>query len=324
MKILLLTPKYFPNLCGNTITVDRIKKKLEKKGIEIEVVIGKDVTKEIIRKVKPTIVHAFHARKSNIEKIRLYLSKRSIPYVLTLTGTDVNYDIFDHKKKLIIKKVIENAAEVTAFQKEILQKIKKENISTKKQKVIPQGAPIFDKTNFKFRKNFKIKKTDYAILLVAGIRDIKDPFYAIEEVCSIAEKNKNVKLIILGEILDKQYHKKLKKHCKENNCTFITQGRIPHNAMASAYKESDLVINTSDAESMSTALVEAQYFGKQILAADIPGNAFFPKNCLYAKKKGALAKAIKKLMNRKQPNKGRKKSKDNEAEQYIKLYEKLL
>jgi L-malate glycosyltransferase len=326
MKILFLTPKYFPTLSGNTITVDRIKRKLEKKGMDVTVATSASVSKALINKEKPDIVHAFHARKSNIGNIRKYLKEKQIPYIITLTGTDANIEIKERKQRHEMKKSIEDASYITAFQRSMLTKITERKITIKKKKVIPQGPPIFKKITFNFKKYFSLQREDYVILLVAGIRDIKDPLYAIKEVDSVVKNNDCVKLVILGEIVDKKYDIKLKQYCKENNCTFIKQGKIPHDAMPYAYKASNLIINTSSSESMSTALVEAQYFGKQILATDIPGNSFLPKSCLYKKKKGELAKAIEKRMKRIKRIRRRTKrtTKDSEADVYIRLYKQIL
>jgi glycosyltransferase involved in cell wall biosynthesis len=42
--------------------------------------------------------------------------------------------------------------------------------------------------------------------------------------------------------------------------------------MAAAYRESDLVLNTSTSEGISNVLAEAMMCGRAILASDIPGN----------------------------------------------------
>jgi len=320
MKVLLVTPKYFPTISGNTVTVHRIKHKIEELGIKTKVITGKNLTKKIIKEYYPDIIHAFHARKSNIHNI---ISELKIPYVVTLTGTDINVDIHDKKLRELIKNVIENADYVTAFEKHSLLELKKHKIHPKITKIIPQGKSLWKKSNYDLRENFSLDKSVYIILLPAGIRDIKDILYAIKEIELLKIQKKA--LIILGEIVDKGYYKEIRDYITQKNITWVRFGKISHENMCEAYRTADLIINTSVSEGMSTVLTEAKEINVPILAADIPGNRFLPEKYLFPKKNRALAKAIEKAYkkNKKTKSKECKREKDNEGIEYVKIYKRI-
>ncbi|MFA6888929.1 MAG: glycosyltransferase [Candidatus Woesearchaeota archaeon] len=315
LRILFVTPTYFPILGGNTITVDRIKHKLEKKGIEIKVVLGRDLTKNVIKQYNPTIVQGFHGIKSNIYPYISYLKEKDIPYVITLTGTCVNEDIKKVNFKKILKKVLENAAAVVSFEKEPFTILKKHSIIVKQHKIIPQGKPIF-KGKVSIRKQLNISQSIPLVLLVAGIRKIKDPLYAIQELSTLP-----VALVILGEVIEPVYYNEIQNYILKHNISNIYFAKVSHEFMGSVYEESNLIINTSNSESMSTALVEAISKNKPILASDIPGNLFLPRKYIYQKKPGELKKRVEIFL--KKPFSLNIKGKDIEAEKYLALYKSL-
>ncbi len=329
MKILMLTPEYYPAICGNAIVVDRIRRKLKRNGIKVDVVVGAKVKNNILKKYTPDIIHAFHARKSNIFLIKEVLKKNNVPYMVTLTGTDFNVDVHDKRKRKIIKQVIENAACITSFDNNAKKVLADLNIHAKRFAIIPQGEPLLKKTSFNIKKYFNIREKDFLVLLVAGLRPVKNVLYAIKEFAQLKPKQNKVHLVILGRIYDRNYYKLISQYIKELSIANIYFGKISHDDMHQAYAGADLIINTSVSESMSTALVEAKYLGCPICAVDISGNHFLPKSALFPKRKGALTEAILKKMEKKKGRKLRKrklreKKKDAEADAYIAVYKQIL
>ena len=102
MILALVTPHYFPSVRGNSITVQRIESGLRDQGIEVQV-FSLDRQDEAgilaaLRRARPDVVHGFHATACGA-LIGEAARALNIPSVITLTGTDVNLDLFDPARR---------------------------------------------------------------------------------------------------------------------------------------------------------------------------------------------------------------------------------
>lgn len=100
MKVLLASPN-FHQARGNTVTVQRIADGLNKLGIETKIINITD-DRELTCLPKADIVHGFNAYRFG-EFIK-GLGKRPERYVVTMTGTDLNIDLYDPVKKPLFLK----------------------------------------------------------------------------------------------------------------------------------------------------------------------------------------------------------------------------
>lgn len=315
MKVLLITPKFYPDLCGNTITVDRIARGLQKKGTSVQIITPQHYSQQALLLFRPDIVHFFHATKS-------YLDTFTVPFVVTFTGTDINIDLYDKKKQPILRRAIGGASYITMFQKYDLKKIERIlGIPMPQYTIIPQAA-LLENSRCNFRKQFGLKKDDFVFLLVAGIRAVKDPLYAIHELQRLYAIYPHLKLVILGEI----YDKKLYTQIRALNVPWVKIGLLKHECMAEAYRASDIILNTSDSEGLSTAVVEALSLNKLVLGSDIPGNSIIPKNYRFKKvKNGLFSCARKYIEHHPSPHYHLKiLSMDEEAKEYVEVYARVL
>lgn len=284
MEVLLITPKTFPYLSGNTITVERIARNLRQQGVNTRIATPQTAAAAITAQ-KPDLLHFFHGVKSHIGKI-------DIPYVLTLTGTDINADIDHAQKRLVLKQMVEGASAVTAFKEENIEMLSRKLDSTiPKLTIIPQAVELTE-TNFQFRAHFHIPAKVVLFLLVAGIRAVKDPRYAVEELAKLRRSHPEIRLVILGEHDDPA----LAAEIEHLGRGWVTLAKLPHEHMRSAYREADIVLNTSESEGQSNAVLEAISLDTQVLCADIPGNAIVPLRYRFPKVRGALAALAEKVL----------------------------
>ena len=123
MKILIFTPRYLPQINGNTTTVERLVDGLEDKGIyakvvDLSVIKDKELILETSEEFNPDIIHGFHALKGAVIALEM-AQKLKKPLITTITGTDVNHDLFNPEKR---KKV----AEMSGLTLEELEEWRKE------------------------------------------------------------------------------------------------------------------------------------------------------------------------------------------------------
>ena len=314
MDILLITPKTFPYLSGNTITVERIAHNLRKQGIRASVATPQTATRVIAAR-KPDLLHFFHGVKSHI-------GETNIPYVLTFTGTDINADIDDSEKRLVLKQMIEQAHTVTAFKGEDTEALsQKLGITVPELTIIPQAVEL-PETYFRFREPFGIPADATLFLLVAGIRPVKDPRFAVSELAELRISHPEIRLVILGERDDSMLAEEIERFGKG----WVSIAKLPHEHMRSAYREADIVLNTSESEGQSNAVLEALSLGRRILCTDIPGNVMVPQQYRFPKVRGALAALAERILRNPAPPQYhyRIPNSDTEVQAYLAVYRRVI
>src|SRR5512136_1514212 len=110
MRLAIITPFYFPSVRGNSITVQRIESGLRDQGVVVKAFsLDRQDSGTILAalvRARPDVVHGFHATMSGplvTEAARLL----DIPSAITVTGTDVNQDLFDPVRHPLVLEVLE-------------------------------------------------------------------------------------------------------------------------------------------------------------------------------------------------------------------------
>ena len=340
MKIAILTPKYLPQINGNTTTVDRLVTGLKSKKITtyvIDLSAIKDDKKIliIIKKFNPDIIHSFHDYKSGPIAVEIAKKLRK-PLVVTITGTDANHDIFKRGSKKKVVDVLKYSKKIVVFHKTIRNKLIK-NISNLNSKIIIIKQSVkLEKKKYNLRKKIGLSNDDFIFLLPAGIREVKYHNFCIEGFKKIHSKYSNVKVVLCGLVLEKDFADSFFKKIKNLDWIYYLKG-IPHNKIYYTLKSADVVMNTSLSEGgMSNAVLEAMYIGKPVLASNIEGNRSIIKDnfngLLFGSEKEFIKKADMLIKNKKLRNKLGKKAQiilkknfsfKNEIEGYLKAYKDI-
>ncbi|MDG5788956.1 glycosyltransferase family 4 protein [Evansella sp. AB-P1] len=271
MKIVLATPNY-DQIRGNTVTVDRIGKGLNKVGVHTEIVSSTDrsnYNKDLVA----DIFHGFHA-------FRFYtFMKHSVsdlkPYVLTLTGTDLNYDLYDNKRREAVIQTLAEAEAIHVFNEEGREKLLTE-IPYFKEKtfVIQQGVSPFARIAPPIRK----EEGTFLFVLPAGIRSIKNIPGAINMLSKVQEKLSTIRLWIVGPILDEGEGETVKALIEKKQNWIRYLGHVPHDRMGGIYDQGDVLLNTSFAEGQSSAILEGMLSRLPALIYDNEGNRSIVKH----------------------------------------------
>ncbi len=270
MKILYILPNETAKSGGNWITTNRLEEGLKKREISVEISEVKNVSKEQL--IKYDVIHAFHAFKSFIE-IKNLIMDMDKTIVVSFTGTDLKQlqEIGENKAEII--DLLNKTQAIIVFHNEAREELIKEGILQEKVKVIPQASiPMEIGHRRKEQLIENLAPRNYVtFLFIAGIRKVKAPLEVIEMMSSLVEKVENIRLVIIGPILEKDLGEKVKNKI-EGKRWIEYLGEVSHQEVQDFIYESDIIINGSISEGMSSTLLEAQHMGKPILARDIAGN----------------------------------------------------
>ena len=265
MKVVLVTPN-FHQPRGNTVTVQRIADKLENQKIETEII---SVTEDHKIRTLPRadVVHGFHAYRffNFIEGLEDPIES----YVLTITGTDLNHDLFDSHKRADVIKSVTQAKVIHVFNDNAKNLLTKEVPSVaEKIYVIPQGTSELNDTDLAINK----EANTFLFVLPAGIRKVKNIPFAINMLTTLYEKYPHIRLLIVGPIIEEDEGKLVEDLVEKNKEWVQYIGQVPHKSMGAIYRNADAMLNTSYSEGQSTAIIEAMGYGLPVLVSANEGN----------------------------------------------------
>ena len=133
--------------------------------------------------------------------------------------------------------------------------------------IIPTGIEIerFFKENIKQKKlmelkhQYKIKRNDFVLIFVGRIAEEKNIPFIIDVMSNIKEKN--IKLLIIGDGPDKEKYEQYTKEKQTNNVIFT--GKVPWDDIPVYYSLGSAFISASTTETQGLTIIEA-------MAASLP------------------------------------------------------
>ncbi|WP_192892932.1 glycosyltransferase [Planococcus salinus] len=264
MKILLASPN-FPQPRGNTVTVKRIAAGLEKLGVETEII---STTGDIAQPLPPAdVVHGFHAY--HFYKFLQKLEQKPPLYTLSLTGTDLNQDLFKPERRSDVLTCLKDAQAVHVFDEKAKDTLTEEAPELGgKVHVIPQGNSWFPPSEAPVDK----EPHTFLFLLPAGIRKVKNIPAAISMLEELRASHPELRLWLVGPVLEEEEGKAVLEMVEDRREWISYLGQLPHEKMGSLYKKADVVLNTSQSEGQPAAILEAMGYGVAVLASNIQGN----------------------------------------------------
>jgi glycosyltransferase involved in cell wall biosynthesis len=256
MKVLILTPSFFPRLTGNGVTVGRITRELAEGGIECRVIDLSAVTDaeavKTAEKFGPDLVHSFHAFKSG--RIGLVVKDLKTPE----TREAVLY-------------VLAQANRVTVFNDAARRLLIREGVAPEKLSVIHQSVFFPERKERDFRAELYIGRKTTVCLLIGGIRRIKNFGYAFPVLEKVRKNFPDLCLLIAGGVLKEAEFLRLTR--KSSGMPWIRfLGEVSREEIPSLLSCANIVLNTSDSESEANAVIEALSFGKVVVGRRISGN----------------------------------------------------
>ncbi|MFZ3207483.1 MAG: GPMC system family 4 glycosyltransferase [Geobacteraceae bacterium] len=279
MKVVMIAPHYYPAVRGNAVTVRRIERCLAASGCRVRIcsldTMSAEAVMTEIRRYPPDLIHAFHAYTGG-RIARLVADATRIPYIITLTGSDVYEALLDSRKTETLA-ALREAAALVAFHKSVKSRLLANlPLLAAKTAVIPQGVELpgdfFPYTKFPFSDG------DFTFFLPAGLRPVKNILFPLEPLALLSKKYSMLRFLVAGPVLDPHYAATVLERLENYPFAFYLGG-IGHDAIGALYKRADVVLNCSLFEGgMANSVLEAMALGRPVLASAIDGNQSLIKN----------------------------------------------
>jgi glycosyltransferase involved in cell wall biosynthesis len=276
MRIALVTPYSYPSTRGNSITVQRIATGLRERGHQVEVYSleafrDRGEVPSAIRDFGPDLVHGFHAFIAG-DLVVAEAAGAGVPGLVTITGTDVNHDLFDPERRGRVVEALKGAQGVVAFHQTIQEKLLGEIPELHgKVRVIRQTVTCDGKVD-DHRTQWGLDSRHIIFFFPAGIRRVKNLPFCVPPLSRLQARYPNVRAFFAGPIVEEEEGKDLLGLLEGNEWARYL-GEVPHEVICSMLRVVDVVVNSSLSEGgMSNAVLEAMSRGVAVLASDIEGN----------------------------------------------------
>jgi glycosyltransferase involved in cell wall biosynthesis len=276
MPVAVLAPFAFPAVRGNAVTVQRIVSSLRARDVDVALwdlsTTPEAAVASAVEAARPPLIHAFHALRTGPLALRL-ARRLEVPLVVTLTGTDANHELLDPANAPQVRRVLEAASVVTAFDASIVDHVASilPDLRTRLV-VVPQAVRFDASVPFDLSARWPLPPDRVLFLLPAGIRPVKAPRAPLAPFDRVVAAEPRVRLLYAGPVLDQVEghalaaalaHRPWARHI----------GVVPHPQMASLLAQADVILNCSISEGgMANSVLEAMALGRAVVVADIPGN----------------------------------------------------
>jgi glycosyltransferase involved in cell wall biosynthesis len=275
MILALVTPHYFPSVRGNSITVQRIESGLRDQGIEVQAfsLDRQDETGILaaLRRARPDVVHGFHATACGA-LIGEAARALNIPSVITLTGTDVNVDLFDPARRPRVLETLQTVTMVVVFHDSIRVKVCREVPALADKVEVIGQAVLCDGSRYDLRGALGLHPGDFVFFQPAGIRRVKNVPLVIPPLAVLQRRHPDVKYVLAGPVIEPDEAARVTELLRDLPwATYL--GAVDHDQICASLSSVEVVINSSYSEGgMSNAVLEAMSKSVPVLASDIEGN----------------------------------------------------
>ncbi len=137
-------------------------------------------------------------------------------------------------------------------------------------RVVPKGV-VAPSGDFALRRRLSLHGDERLALLVAGIRPVKGNLRALDWFADVVAVEPRARLVLVGAAIDADYARQVRARLA---CTPWAWwlGPLPGESMGGVYAAADAVLNCSDYEGLSNALLEALALCRPVVAHAVPGN----------------------------------------------------
>jgi glycosyltransferase involved in cell wall biosynthesis len=276
MPVAVLAPFALPAVRGNAVTVQRIVTGLRTRDVDVALwdlsttpaaAVASDV-----EAARPPIIHAFHALRTGPLALRL-ARRLEVPLVVTLTGTDANHELLDPANAPVVRRVLEGASTVTAFDASIVEQVAAVLPDLRARLVVvPQAVRFPAVAPYDLAARWPLPPDRVLFLLPAGIRPVKAPQAPLPAFDRVVAADPRVRLLYAGPVLDRAEGQSLVAALTHRSWARHV-GVVSHAEMPSLLAQADVIVNSSISEGgMANSVLEAMALGRAVLVSDIPGN----------------------------------------------------
>jgi glycosyltransferase involved in cell wall biosynthesis len=272
MRILIVLPRQ-ERATGNEVTAERHRAGLVALGHQVELVrVALDDAASLLGDVDafaPDIVHLLHAYRSGRPWLEANLS--TLPYVVTLTGTDINDGITTPEEGPIIRRVLTGAGKIISQNPLTVEHLRSEFPSFAGKVAYLSPGIILGTAPAPLSRTELAPLGGILFLHPAGLRPVKGNRELLDLFDPLTAEGLPFSVVFCGPSLDPAY--------SADFCAAVDRrpwarylGVIPPEAMPATLRQVDVVLNNSQSEGLANALLEADALGVPMLVRDIPGN----------------------------------------------------
>jgi glycosyltransferase involved in cell wall biosynthesis len=272
-RIALVSPFTFPALCGNSFLADRLRVGLIRRGYAVSLFSSSQDRPDEAASCRPQILHSLNADRPHAW-VQEVLRKCSVPWVITLTGTDYTSWCGVNDPPPHIRENLETARALVVFHRDAEESLVRALPSLAgKIAVISQGvAPLAGREDRQaLRQAYGFAPDEVVFLMVASIRPVKNIAAAIEAFFEVQSQVEKIRLIFMGPVWDPQEADRVLGRARALRC-FTYLGERSAIEVRRIMRAADVFLNTSQSEGMPGAVLEAMAEGLPVLASAVPGN----------------------------------------------------
>lgn len=279
MRVLLLTPTALPTVTGNAVTAERWRRSLAARGVDVRVLacegLASSALAQALRDVDPDVVHAHHAYRSGALLLDAPMAAllRRLPLVVSPAGTDLYVDADAPGRSDAVRAVLRGAQALVA-QGEMTARRLEALVPEAAGRVVrvPKAFAWLGDEPFDLRAAAGCGPDEVLLFHPAGIRPVKGNLECLSALGDVWARRPHVRIVFAGPVLDPAYADRFRHEIARHRDVARWEPDLPVEVMRAAYRGADVVLNTSLAEGLANALLEAAAAGRPVLASDIPGN----------------------------------------------------
>lgn len=276
---------------GNAITAQRVATEVQRLGLHASVYPLRQMRLGL--ETQPAVLHAFHALKSGLDAVRVARSLE-LPLVVTCSGTDLTEDLADPERARSVLQVLAQATVITVFHPGMRASLAAAapEVTSKVRLIAPgMAAPAGSRAP----QDFGLDPRAFNVLLPAGLRPVKRPLFALEAIQQLRDAGQDIRLTVAGSPLEAATTQAVHEAAYTHSWVRYL-GVVAHERMGDLYRSVDVVLNSSRAEGLANAVLEAMAVGRPLLLSDIEGNrAAAGDDALYFQDSAGLRAALERL-----------------------------
>lgn len=274
MRILIVVPEQ-DHISGNWVSARRFQHGLQDHRHQV-LILGVTLNggagfRQKVVDFAPDVALLLHAYRSGKPWLT-NMQGLEIPFVIMMTGTDINLGLEDREQRSVIVESIHKAAFVMLQNPLLAEHLLAQHPDLGfKVRTIKPGITLGE-SPFHLREDHNLDKETPLFLCPAGIRPVKMQRELLVIFDEVTADQPVLQLIFCGPCLDENYSRAFLEDVSTRPWAHYL-GSLSPDVMASVMRESDVIVNNSLAEGLSNSLVEAATLGIPILARNNLGNA---------------------------------------------------
>lgn len=285
LRVTILTPTAFPRPTGNAVSAERWRRSLARMGAEVVVLETQGLDAEglavRLERFRPQVIHAHHISRAGSLMLDPLLARTygHLPVVVSPAGTDVNRKAADDEEKAMFAGICRSARSIIVQNHETADLLRRRFPDLQARIVfVPKSFMWFGFDSFDLRAAAGCREGDVLFFMPAGIRPVKGNLECLRAMKTAHDADRRIRIVFAGPAIDERYASTFREELKNCGPFAVWIPQIPQQAMHGAYQSADVILNHSESEGLSNALLEAMAAGRPILAADIPGNRWLESN----------------------------------------------